>query len=139
MPKLGRLVPMLRARDLRQTVRFWRDQLGFKVEAAAPSPPHTPTWCLIGRDGVQVMFFCDDPHEPDPPVMAGQLYLYVDDVLTLYDELKRRVHVLWGPEVLQHGFLEFGVQDPNGYTISFAQPPARHTGTWFSSAGGEGP
>ena len=139
MPRLSRLVPMLRARDLKRTVRFWRDGLGCKVEATAPAPPHRPTWCQLGRDGVQVMFFCDDPQEEEPPGITGQVYLYVDDVLALYDELKRRVHVLWGPEVLQYGFLEFAVQDPDGYTVSFAQPPARGApGTWFSSAGSEG-
>ena len=56
-----------------------------------------------------------------PPIMSGVLYVQVDDVLAVHEDLKLKTEVLWGPEAMPYGFLEFAISDCNGYTISFGQ------------------
>jgi hypothetical protein len=48
--------------------------------------------------------------------------VYPSSVAALADELRDKIDFAWGPEVMDYGMLEFGVQDPNGYFLAFAEP-----------------
>ena len=49
-------------------------------------------------------------------------YLYLEGVSALAAELRGKVEFAWGPEVMEYGMREFGVQDPNGYYLAFTEP-----------------
>ncbi len=60
------------------------------------------------------------------PVGMGQrlvpALLVRDMAAALALELRGKVDFAWGPETMDDGVHEFGVQDPNGYFIAFTEP-----------------
>jgi uncharacterized glyoxalase superfamily protein PhnB len=118
----NRVVPSLLARDLKQTLHFYQDVLGFRVSGTYPDSEN-PCWAEVSRDGVDIMFHNAPPRGTlDAPVMSGTLYLYPNDVRKLADEYRGRVPFEWGPDVMVYGTREFGIRDPNGYYLAFAEP-----------------
>jgi catechol 2,3-dioxygenase-like lactoylglutathione lyase family enzyme len=120
MPKLTRLVPMLRAADLRQTIDFYTRILDFALLNAWPADK--PTWCCLARDAVEIMFTTgDDLAQIAQPKMTGVLYLNTDEVLALHARIKDHVTIRWGLEIYHYGMHEFAIEDCDGYTLSFGQ------------------
>jgi uncharacterized glyoxalase superfamily protein PhnB len=111
---------MLVAADLRQTIDWYTGVLGFEIENQLPE--ERPAWCSLSRDDVEIMFMADPESAAARPRLSGVLYVNTDDVLGLYERIKDRVKVLWGPEVYHYGMHEFAIEDCNGYRISFGQP-----------------
>lgn len=109
------LVPMLQCQNIKATKEWYHSVLGFrcvgKVEDA---------WCRLERDGVAIMFM-QNTHLGVPQATATQ-YIYVDDVLGLWDSIKHICNAEWGPAVMPYGMLEFAIKDLNGYLLSFGQP-----------------
>lgn len=118
MDRLTRLTPMLQTMDIRETIDFYTQTLGFTV--AAEWPNEKPVWCMLERDGARVMFMMNDHLES--PEMTGTLYIETTDVLELHRRIADNVIVLWGPEIYDYGMHEFAITDNNGYRISFGQP-----------------
>src|SRR5206468_1859719 len=69
MPRLTKLTPMFRVRDVRQTIDFYTQVLGFTL--AGLWPDEQPTWCCFHRDDVEIMFYADDEHGPADPKLTG--------------------------------------------------------------------
>jgi len=123
---LQRLTPILLARDLKETMVFYTDVLGFKVLDTMGDPPQ---FCALERDDVQLMFTWDPPHEHAPgedhdhpePKMTGVLYLYPDNVTALHDSVASRTSICEPLGVRPHGMREFAVLDPNGYRLRFGE------------------
>ena len=54
---------------------------------------------------------------------SGTFYLFPESVRAIAEELRRgQVEFAWGPEVLEYGMRELGIQDPNGYHLVFTEP-----------------
>lgn len=129
MTKLESLRPMLNVADLAATIAFYTERLGFSCRATWGDDAEHPTWCHLERDNVSLMFAefhrhgpGDDDHEHTAE-LSGCIYLYPDDVDALHTELMGRGLVVeWGPETMPHGMREFGVHDPDGYTLVFGTP-----------------
>lgn len=119
MARFAKLTPMLQASDIDQTIGFYTATLGFTLINAWPA--EKPTWCLLRRDDVSIMF-TNNEHEVEAPQMTGTLYIETTDVLDLHRRITGQVEVLWGPEVYHYGMHEFAIKDCNGYTLSFGQP-----------------
>jgi catechol 2,3-dioxygenase-like lactoylglutathione lyase family enzyme len=116
-----RLVPALLVRDMRETLAFY-ENLGFAVTGCFPDHS-VPTWAEVTRDAVVLQFHTEPPHgTPTQPICSGTFYIFPESVPKLADELKGKVEFAWGPEVMPYGMREFGVQDPDGYFIAFAEP-----------------
>ena len=116
-----RLVPALLVRDMRQTLAFYQ-QLGFQLNGSNGAKGET-TWAEVQRDGVVFQFHTEAPGgTPTAPACSGTFYLYPDDVMALAAELRGKVEFAWGPEVMDYGMREFGIQDPDGYHLAFAEP-----------------
>ena len=116
-----RLVPALLVKDMRETLEFYRT-LGFALAGCHPDPTRA-TWAEVVRDGVALQFHTDPPHgTPPAPICSGTLYFFPESVAALADELRGKVGFAWGPEVMDYGMREFGVQDPNGYYLAFTEP-----------------
>jgi catechol 2,3-dioxygenase-like lactoylglutathione lyase family enzyme len=131
MPKISGIRPMLETKDLRGTIAFWSDLLGFVCNSTFGEDPNHPTWASLGRDGVNLMFTTMHTHEegadhdhdhPSEPVMTGSLYVDIDDVDALALDLGGKVPLLWGPVDTAYDMREIAITDPNGYLIIFGQP-----------------
>lgn len=120
MPQLSYLRPMLKTENLKRTLDFYTQVLGFRIGGLWPK--EEPCWCSLCRDRIEIMFSTHPGPDSSPPKMTGMLYINVDDVLTLHEQLKGHAKVLWGPEVFHYGMHEFAIEECNGYTLTFAQP-----------------
>lgn len=117
----SRLVPALLVRDMGETLAFYR-KLGFRLTGSHPSEA-SPTWAEVRRDGVTLQFAIEPPcGTPPTPVCSGTFYLFPESVLDVAEELRGKVDFAWGPEVMDYGMRELGVQDPNGYYLAFTEP-----------------
>jgi catechol 2,3-dioxygenase-like lactoylglutathione lyase family enzyme len=116
-----RLVPALLVRDMGETLEFYRT-LGFQVTGYYPDELN-PTWAEVRRDSVTFQFRVDPPSgTPSAPVCSGTFYIFPASVMDLAEEFRGKVEFAWGPEVMEYGMREFGVQDPNGYYLAFTEP-----------------
>jgi catechol 2,3-dioxygenase-like lactoylglutathione lyase family enzyme len=118
--KFRQLTPLLKTLDLTQTVAFYTALLGFQVTALHPT--NAPNFCILTRDGLEISFYQDSREAETVPQLTGQLYFDVEDVTTLYQDLKQRLPILWGLEVYSYQRREFAIKDCNGYTLAFSEP-----------------
>ena len=123
------VVPMLKAKDLAQTITFYTSVLGFSATNRMDSDGGKPQWCSLQWGGAEVMFYSMDNLDapPGPPAMTGVLYFRPKDVRALWEHLKERVPVEWELQEMAYGMLEFAIRDCNGYILSFGQE-LEHTG-----------
>lgn len=118
---IQRLVPALLVKDMAETLAFY-GTLGFEVTGCHPDQQHA-TWAEVARDGVALQFHTEPScGTPPAPVCSGTFYFYPESVRALADEWRGKVAFAWGPEVMDYGMHEFGVQDPNGYFLAFTEP-----------------
>jgi hypothetical protein len=104
-----------------ETLAFYR-RLGFNLTGCHPDQEHA-TWAEVARDGIVLQFHTEPPcGTPAEPVCSGTFYFYPEGVDALANELRGKVDFAWGPEVMEYGMREFGVQDPNGYYLAFTEP-----------------
>ena len=124
-------VLVLITEDITRAIDHYRDTLGFELANAMPEDD--PSWCLLKRDDVRIMFLGqhehgdeeghshgEEDHEHGPAVSS--LYFYPDDIDALWEELKGRVEVEHPLEDMDYGMREFTIRDPNGYALNFGAP-----------------
>jgi uncharacterized glyoxalase superfamily protein PhnB len=119
--KLRNLRPMLETENLKETLRFYTEQLGFKCYEVFPNAENL-TWADLGRDEVALMFTARNAHSTiEKPMMTGSLYFTVNNVDEMWEELKDRVTVEYPVENFIYGMREFAIRDCNGYLLQFGQ------------------
>ena len=121
--KLGaRIVPSLLVADMRRTLEFYVEKLGFTQTGFYPIESD-PEWTEVRRDDVAIHFYTEPLHGTKiAPTFSGTVYFYPESVAALAEELRDKVRFEWGPEVLEYGMREFGIRDPNGYYLAFTEP-----------------
>jgi len=124
--KLTALIPMLSVSDLKRTMDFYRDRLGFHVINSFGEPE--PRWCMMGRDGIKIMFNQPPRDEMDKlPRQAKDYqiyYFYPDDVVTLHAAWKTAGLLVTDLRVTHYGMKEFELRDPDDYWLWFGQESA---------------
>ena len=118
MSELTKARSVLAVKDLRSSVAFYCENLGFTINFELEG------WCFLSRDGIQFML----GHCPDE-VPASQIndhsyfaYIEVQGVDELHDEfLARGLTSLPVPESKPWGMREFMVTTPDGHRIMFGQ------------------
>jgi uncharacterized glyoxalase superfamily protein PhnB len=116
---MSHVVPMLWARDLDQTIRFYTETLGFIATNRMFLPDGRLRWCYLLRGAASIMFYADAEHEAAS--MTGSLYLYPKDVADEWERLKDQAPVVRPLARMDYGMREFTIRDPNGYEIRFGQ------------------
>lgn len=118
----NRVVPSLLVTDMRRTIEFYVEKLGFTQTGYYPIESE-PEWTELRRDDVAIHFYTESLHSTRySPVCSGTFYFYPASVTDLATELQGKVPFAWGPEVMDYGMREFGIRDPNGYFLAFAEP-----------------
>jgi catechol 2,3-dioxygenase-like lactoylglutathione lyase family enzyme len=117
-----RVLPALLVADMRKTLDFYIDLLGFVQTGYYPIESE-PIRTEVRRDGVAIILFTEAMHfAGETPAFTGTLYLFPESVGRLADELRGKVPFQWGPEDTEFGIREFAIRDPNGYLLVFAEP-----------------
>jgi catechol 2,3-dioxygenase-like lactoylglutathione lyase family enzyme len=118
--------PNLLVRDIDASTRFYRDVLGFAVNATVPeAAPFVFVW--LTRDEVGV--FLNDPKaaEDFPGAAARQpggtctMFFIIDGVDEYYEQVRGKARVVMPIKTQFYGMREFAVDDPDGHLITFAE------------------
>ena len=121
--KLAALLPMLSVSDLKRTMAFYGERLGFEVINRFGEPE--PRWCMMGRDGVKIMFNqppADEMRELPRRAKDFQVYyFYPDDIGALHARWKSDGLPVSEFRVTDYGMKEFELRDPDDYWLWFGQ------------------
>ena len=117
---LKTLAPILTTSNMRRSVRFYVDVLGFTCGM------QTPGYSNLYRDAVRIMLAAPNEHgEWKGASFTGQLYIGLEtaeEVDALWREVKDRVDVIYAVDDFEYGAREFGIRDDNGYHLAFGAP-----------------
>ena len=117
--RLNKQVPMLNVQDVAKTV-LWYQRLGFQVVATNEQPGCEMDWAFLVFDGVELMLNAGG-HSHHGHRRDVVIWLYTDNIDALHTQLKERVHITDKPADASYGVREFGIEDPNGFELMFAQ------------------
>ena len=115
-------VPFFWVGNMERSLRFYLDGLGFEMTLKW-TPEGRVRWCRLKLGGAAVML--QEYQEGKQP--AGELGTGVsvcfmcDDALSIYREVKARGIEAEEPFV-GNGLWAIGIQDPDGYRLSFESP-----------------
>ena len=62
-----------------------------------------------------------EEHHHQGPTGVWTLYVYPDDVESLWEKLKEQAPVAYPLHETPYGMREFGIRDPNGFALSFGK------------------
>jgi len=114
--KLENVRPMLAVTNIDETIRFYRDVLGFACVNQMDG------WAALSRDNVELMISLPNAHEPfEKPTLTGSIYFNTSDVDALWEQIKDKVSVVYPIENFFYGMREFAIRDNNGYILQFGQ------------------
>ena len=109
---ISRIAPEVPVRDLRQSIEYYEQRLGF--EPVTELPDHE--YAIVERDGVAIHLFQDAAHTP------VALHIFTADLEELQRELLSR-----GAQVTQQierkpwGNRDFRVRDASGNELKFTE------------------
>lgn len=127
--RVTRLGTILAVADVERSIAFYRDHLGFIVEATYEDPPYA----TLIRNGVRLSLGEQGhPAEdrpgvemvaPDPARLPVVLVLEVTDAAAVHEALVAEgLQMLAEPFAPTWGGLRFFVVDPDGYLVEIEQP-----------------
>jgi len=123
-----KITPILYAKDVEPCVKFWVDRLGFEKTVEVPDGDKIG-FAILQKGALELMYqrLGDPKDDATLKLQAGQgpTYLYVE-----VDNLDATLAAMHGIEIVIpvnetfYGMKEFGIKDPAGHFILFAQPAA---------------
>lgn len=128
MLNLTQIWPFFIVADLKASVSFYADKLGFEIRHKGPDNDN-PFWAIVGRDNVSIMLKAIAPgvkavpnhtrHEWAP----WDAYVAAADPDILFDELLARGVSFRKPlHVNSDGLKGFELSDADGYVLFFGRP-----------------
>ena len=136
--KFSKMTPNFSVRDVGESVKFYQDILGFKLDMAVQDGTTTIkneisnkldyAYAMVSRDEVYVMFLKSDSFQDDIPLLKGVpqgasvlFYIDVEDIDKVYEKINNRVKIIKDIETTWYGMREFYIKDCNGYILGFAE------------------
>ena len=120
---MGILSPTLAVRDMKQTIEFYKNSLGFKMGMTFPDADN-PEYVDLSKDGMVLMFIpaenCDTGRDEKLGIGVN-LYMHIDgDIDEYYQELKKKgVSIAVDIKDEPYGIRDFTVEDIDGYKLTF--------------------
>lgn len=131
--QLTDVTPNLIVADIDASTAFYRDVLGFTIVTTVPEQsPFVFVW--LQRDGVNVFLNARAAVAEENPALAarpigGTATLFIaleapsvdEGVDAMFAAVESRARVVMPLKNQFYGMREFGIEDPDGYVIYFAQ------------------
>lgn len=115
MAKLSRIAPEIPVSDLRRSIEYYEQKLGFEVAMEMP----TGDYAIVERDGIALHLFLDGGGRHSPVGM----HIFTEQLDELHAELRGRGARLSQPiERKPWGNRDFRVLDESGNEIKFTEP-----------------
>ena len=136
--KISKLSPNFEVSDIRNTVDFYTQNLGFNLIMAVPETQDgidlafaenkEYVYAMVQMDGVEFMFQRSDTFKDDVVFSKGQnigatvsFYMETEGIKEFYDKLKGENLIMTELQTTWYGMQEFYVKDLNGYILGFAE------------------
>ena len=121
-----KITPVLFAKEIEPCLKFWMERLGFEKTIDVPDG-NKLAFAILQKGKVELMYQSYASAEKDvsavsPEVRKGPSFLYVE-----VENLDEIIPAMKGAEVVIpvrttfYGANEFGIKDPAGHIITFAQ------------------
>ncbi len=122
---MGYISPTLAVRNMKQTIEFYKDSLGFKMGMAFPDADN-PEYVDLSKDGMVLMFIPAENIDigSDEKLGVGvNIYMQIDgDIDEYYNKLKdQNVKIAVDIKDEPYGIRDFTVEDIDGYKLTFNQ------------------
>lgn len=115
--KFWKLSPHLPVKDVKETINWYKENLGFGEEWFYGDPV-TDGGCR--RDEMRVIFGIGS--QPFQPLKDISLILFVSNIEEVYKEMRERGLTVLSPlQTYDYGSKEFSITDCNGYMLRFAE------------------
>lgn len=128
--ELNKLTPNLVVSNVERSLAFYRDVLGFAVQATVPDAAPF-VFAAVQSGPVEVFLNAQDAAAAEYPAfkerpIGGTLTLFIEvtGIAAVYASLQARVNVVMPLEKKWYGVTEFAFADPDGYLITFAERTA---------------
>jgi uncharacterized glyoxalase superfamily protein PhnB len=117
--RFDEIMPVLRVENMQRAVDWYTQVIGFTLLWRKPADGGGEN-CML-REGSLTLMLSSGTHLGGKPVFTGTLYFNMKGVAAFFESIKARVDMVWPLEAMDYGTLEFGVRDPDGYTLAFAE------------------
>jgi len=119
MTRFGSIMPVLRVAEMNRAVDWYTRVLGFELAWRSPNDGGGEN-CMLASGGISLMLSTGS-HLGDTPAFTGTLCFDADGVRDLYAKVKDAATIVWPLATMEYGTVEFGIRDPDGYTLAFAE------------------
>ncbi|VAW85590.1 hypothetical protein MNBD_GAMMA17-2050 [hydrothermal vent metagenome] len=136
--RFNKLAPNFSVRNIKESVLFYQDMLGFNLEIAVPEGANSIeneiheekeySTAMMKKDDVFVMFIKHDRFKKSTQAFKGSakgasvlFYIDVSGIDDLYIGLKGKVEIEKELETTWYGMREFYIKDCNGYILGFGE------------------
>ena len=119
MIKSRAIMPVLKVADMQRSVDWYTNVMGFEAngrQADEADGEH----CFIQADETELLL-ATGSHLGGTPCFTGTIYFQVLGVDALYRRIEGREEIVWPLEEQEYGTREFGIRDPDGYLLAFAE------------------
>jgi catechol 2,3-dioxygenase-like lactoylglutathione lyase family enzyme len=125
--QLNKLTPNLVVADVERSVAFYRDTLGFSVQATVPdAAPYV--FAIVSAGPFEIFLNAPEQAVAEYPAfkdraIGGTLTLFIEvtGIEESWAGLKDVATVALPLETKWYGMTEFAIADPDGYLITFAE------------------
>lgn len=130
MPTFRKLTPNLIVNDVLRSREFYVGVLGFQPAMSVPdAAPYV--FASVTSGPIEIFFNERNLAVQEYPLLSGRpigatgtMFIEVEGVDALYEQLQGRVTVVMPLVTKPYGMREFAITDPDGYLITFAEPAA---------------
>jgi uncharacterized glyoxalase superfamily protein PhnB len=120
MTKILAIMPVLKVADLERSIDWYTGVLGFQLTRRFPMDGGGEN-CFIQADSTELLLSTGS-HLGGSPSFTGTLYFRVAGVDSLFARVSGRAEIVWPLGEQEYGTREFGIRDPDGYVLAFAEP-----------------
>jgi uncharacterized glyoxalase superfamily protein PhnB len=113
------IVPVLKVANLSRAVEFYTRILGFTVVWEAGDDGGAENAML--QAGCSNLLLSTGSHLGGEPRFTGTLYFNMQGVQAFFEQVQDKAEIVWPLEAMDYGQIEFGIHDPDGYTLAFAE------------------
>lgn len=136
--KASKLTPNFEVNNVKQTVEFYIEHIGFKLIMAVPESQDgieqslaegkEYVYAMMQKDNVELMFQRSDSFKNDVifskelPIGASvSFYMDIEGIKEFYETLKGKKLQITELKTTWYGMQEFYLKDLNGYILGFAE------------------
>jgi uncharacterized glyoxalase superfamily protein PhnB len=122
---MGVISPTLAVRDMKKTIEFYRDSLGFKLGICFPDASN-PEYADLSKDGMSLMFLPAESMgigKKDKLGTGVNIYMQIDgDIDDYHQELQGKgINIVVDIKDEPYGTRDFTITDIDGYLLTFNQ------------------